>query len=103
MYAIIQHGGKQFKVSEGDVVRMERIQATSGDVVSAEKVLFVADGEDIKIGRPTVDGAKVSLKVQEHGKGVKLRIFTYKAKKGYRRRQGHRQPYTDVLIEKIDA
>ncbi len=103
MYAVIQNGGKQFKVSEGDVVRMERIHADIDSVVEAEKVLMIANGTDVQIGQPIVEGAKVTLKVTSHGKGEKVKIFKYKPKTGYRKRQGHRQPYTEVVVEKIEA
>lgn len=103
MYAVIQNGGKQFKVAEGDVVRMERINADVDSVVEAEQVLMIADGSDVKVGKPVVEGAKVTLKVAGHGKGEKVKIFKYKPKAGYRKRQGHRQPYTEVVVEKIEA
>ena len=103
MYAVIQNGGKQFKVAEGDVVRMEKINADVDSVVEAEQVLMVAEGSDVKVGKPVVEGAKVTLKVTAHGKGEKVKIFKYKPKTGYRKRQGHRQPYTEVVVEKIEA
>ena len=103
MYAIIENGGKQYKVSEGDTLRLEKLDVDVDSVVDAEKVLFINDGSGIKVGTPTVDGAKVSLKVVEHGKGKKIVVYKFKAKKNYRRKQGHRQPYTDVVVEKIQG
>ena len=103
MYAVIENGGKQYRVSEGDVIRMELIKAEPGDVVDADKVLMVQTGEGVKIGQPVVEGASVSLKIQQHGKGEKVIVYKYMAKKDYRKKQGHRQPYTEVLVEKIEA
>lgn len=103
MYAIIETGGKQYRVSEGDVIRVEKLDAPVGETVLAEKVLAVGNGDDLKVGTPVVEGAKVSLKVQNHGKGEKIIVFKYKPKKNYRRKQGHRQPYTEVLVEKIEG
>lgn len=103
MYAIIQTGGKQYRVSEGDVVSIEKVEAGLGEQVSFDIVLTVVNGEKVQIGRPFVDGAKVIAKVVEHGKGKKILVFKYKAKSNYRRRQGHRQPFTKVVIEKINA
>lgn len=103
MYAIIKTGGKQYKVSEGDEIIIEKLEVAEGDSVTFEEVLSVVDGENIKIGQPKVEGAKVSAKVVKNGKGPKIRIFKYKHKTNYRRRQGHRQPFTKVKIEKIEG
>ena len=103
MYAIIKTGGKQYKVSEGDEIIIEKLEVAEGDAVTFEEVLSVVDGENIKIGQPKVEGAKVSGKVVKNGKGPKIRIFKYKHKTNYRRRQGHRQPFTKVKIEKIEG
>ena len=103
MYAIIKTGGKQYKVSEGDEIIVEKLEVAEGDEVTFEEVLSVVDGENVKIGQPKVEGAKVSAKVVKNGKGPKIRIFKYKHKTNYRRRQGHRQPFTKVKIEKIEG
>ena len=101
MYAIIVTGGKQYKVSEGDTIFVEKLGLEADEKVTFDNVLAIGDGDDAVFGTPNVDGAKVEGKVVKNGKGKKIRIFKYKAKKGYRRRQGHRQPYTQVAIEKI--
>ena len=93
MQAIIVTGGKQYNVSEGDV--------NAGDAVVFDQVLAIVDGENTKFGTPVVEGAKVDATVVKNGKGKKIRIFKYTPKKGYRKRQGHRQPYTKVEIGKI--
>ena len=103
MYAIIETGGKQYKVTEGDTLFIEKLPAEAGDTVTFDKVLAVLDGEKATFGAPVVEGAKVSASVVKNGKGKKIRIFKYNPKKGYRRRQGHRQPYTKVTIGKIEA
>jgi large subunit ribosomal protein L21 len=102
MYAIIQTGGKQYRVSEGDVLSIEKLTAAEGEEVVFDQVLTVVSDGDIKIGKPVVEGAKVTAKVVEHGKGEKILVFKYKAKSNYRKRQGHRQPYTKVEISKIE-
>ena len=102
MYAIINTGGKQYVVEEGKVISIEKLDVEEGAEVTFDEVLLVS-GDDVKIGQPNVAGAKVTGKVLEQGKERKIRIFKYKAKSNYRRRQGHRQPFTKVKIEKIEA
>ena len=103
MYAIIETGGKQYKVAEGDTLFIEKLPVEANDTVKFDKVLAVLDGENTKFGAPVVEGASVEATVVKNGKGKKIRIFKYNAKKGYRKRQGHRQPYTKVEITKINA
>ena len=100
MYAIIATGGKQYRVSEGDVLYIEKIDAEVGSTVSFD-VLLVEDNGDVKVGTPVVEGVKVEGKVEAQTRGEKIIVFKYKAKKNYRRKQGHRQPYTKVEITKI--
>lgn len=102
MYAIIKTGGKQYVAEEGKVISIEKLDVEEGAEVTFDEVLLVS-GDDVKIGAPNVAGAKVTGKVLEQGKERKIRIFKYKAKSNYRRRQGHRQPFTKVKIEKIEA
>ncbi|MBQ2887696.1 MAG: 50S ribosomal protein L21 [Firmicutes bacterium] len=103
MYAIIETGGKQYRVNQGDVLNVELLDAEVGSVVEAAKVLAVGEGESLQVGSPVVAGASVSLKVLEHGKGKKVVVFHYKAKKNIRKKNGHRQPYTKVQVEAINA
>ena len=103
MYAIIRSGGKQYKVSEGDSIRVELLNTEAGGNVSLDDVLSVHDGKKMIIGRPTVDGAKVEAKVVRQGRGPKIRIYKFRRRKGFARRQGHRQDYTELLIEKISV
>ena len=103
LYAIIKTGGKQYKVAEGSEVIIEKLDAEEGSSVTFEEVLAVGEGAELKIGRPFVEGAKVTATVVKNGKGPKIRIFKYKHKTNYRRRQGHRQPFTKVKIDKIEA
>ena len=101
MYAIIESCGKQYKVSEGDVVFFEKLDAEEGKKVSFDKVILVSDDKKVEVGAPYVKDVKVEGKVVEHGKGKKIIVYKYKAKKNYRRTQGHRQPFTKVEITKI--
>ena len=103
MNAIIVTGGKQYKVSEGDVVFIEKLDQNAGDTVKFDQVLAIIDGENATFGTPVVEGASMEATVEKNGKGKKIRIFKYNAKKGYRKRQGHRQPYTKVTITKISV
>ena len=103
MYAVIENGGKQYKVAVGDTVDVERFEASVDDVVELDKVLMVADGENVLVGHPVLGEAKVSATVVEHGLGRKVIVFKYRPKQRYRRKQGHRQPYTRLRIDKIEA
>ena len=101
MYAIIESCGKQYKVSEGDVVFFEKLDTEEGKKVTFKDVVLVSDDKKVEVGAPYVKGAKVEGKVVEHGKGKKKIVYKYKAKKNYRRTQGHRQPYTKVEVTSI--
>ena len=103
MHAIIETGGKQYKVAEGDVIFVEKIEAEAGAAITFDTVLAVIDGEKATFGTPVVEGASVAATVVKNGKGKKIMIFKYTPKKGYRKRQGHRQPYTKVQIGAIKA
>ncbi len=102
MYAIIATGGKQYKVSEGDVIRVEKLGVEAGETYTFDQVLAVSD-DGMKVGNPTVEGATVDATVMENGKGKKVIVYKYKPKKGYHRKNGHRQQYTAVKIDKINA
>ncbi|MBQ9737210.1 MAG: 50S ribosomal protein L21 [Clostridia bacterium] len=103
MYAIIETGGKQYKVSEGDVIFVEKLGAEEGAAVTIDKVLVVANDADVKVGAPYVEGASVEAVAVKNGKEKKIIVYKYKAKKGYHKKQGHRQPYTKLEIKKINA
>jgi len=103
MYAIIETGGKQYRVTEGDVVSIEKLIVEPGQEITFDKVLVLGDGETAQIGTPYVEAAQVFGRVVENGKGQKVIIFKYKSKKDYRKKQGHRQPYTMVEITGIGA
>jgi large subunit ribosomal protein L21 len=104
MYAVVLTGGKQYRVQEGDVLFVERLDAEVDSTVELEDILAVSkENGELVIGKPVVEGAKVVAKVLEQGKAKKVIVFKYKAKKDYRRKQGHRQPYTKIVVEKINA
>ncbi len=102
MFAIIETGGKQVKVEQGQTIWVEKINAEEGATFTFDKVLLVG-GESVKVGSPVVEGATVTAKVEKHGRGKKVTVFKYKPKKNYKRKQGHRQPYTRLTIEAINA
>jgi large subunit ribosomal protein L21 len=103
MYAIIETGGKQYKVQAGDVLFIEKLNANEGDSITFDRVLAVSNEGGLTTGSPLLAGASVTGKVEKHVKGEKIIVFKYKAKKNYKRKQGHRQPYTKVTIENIKA
>ena len=103
MYAIVETGGKQYKVAEGDVLFIEKLVAEDGAEVTFDKVLLVSKENGVVVGSPVVAGATVTANVLKHGKAKKIIVFKYKSKKNYRRKAGHRQPYTQVQIAKINA
>ena len=102
-YAVILTGGKQYRVAEGDVVFIEKLDTDAGESVKFDKVLAVIDGENAVFGKPVIEGATVTANVVKNGRSPKIRVYKMKPKKGYRRTQGHRQPYTKVQIETINA
>ena len=103
MHAIIETGGKQYKVAEGDTLFIEKLPVEAGESLTFDKVLAIIDGDNATFGTPVVNGAKVDASVVKNGKGKKIMVFKYNPKKGYRKRQGHRQPYTKVTIGKISV
>ena len=102
MYAVIATGGKQYKVSEGDVIRVEKLGVEADEKVTFDQVLLVSD-QDVKVGDPTVAGASVEATVLGNGRAKKVIVYKYKRKTGYHKKNGHRQAYTEVKIEKINA
>lgn len=101
MYAVIAAGGKQYRVAPGDVLRVEKLDAEQGASVDFDSVLLVANGEDVKIGAPHIEGGKVAATVKGHGRGGKIEIIKFKRRKHHRKQQGHRQHYTEVEIGEI--
>ena len=102
-HAVIVTGGKQYRVAEGDVVFVEKLNVAAGEKVTFDRVLAVVDGENASFGAPVIEGASVTANVVKNGKSPKVRVYKMKPKKGYRRTQGHRQPYTKLQIEAINA
>jgi len=103
MYAVIQTGGKQYRVSEGTTLKVEKLTVDEGSSFELDKVLMIADGDDVKIGAPYVDGSKVTATVKSHGRGKKVHIIKFKRRKHHLKRQGHRQSYTEIEVTGISA
>jgi len=103
MYAVIETGGKQYRVSEGQSIKVEKLNADEGSSVDLDKVLLVANGDDIKVGAPYLDGGKVTATVKAHGRGKKIRIIKFRRRKHHQKEQGHRQHYTELEITGIAA
>ena len=103
MFAVFMSGGKQHRVNEGDVLKLERLNAEPGDEVVFDKVLLVAEGDEVNVGQPYVEGGRISARVLGHDRGSKIRVIKFKRRKNYLRRQGHRQWYTQVRITGIMA
>ncbi len=101
MYAVIVSGGKQYKVAEGESLQVEKIDAEEGASIDIDKVLMVANGDDVKIGAPYVEGGKVTATIKAHGRGKKVTIIKFQRRKHYRRKQGHRQSFTEIEITSI--
>ncbi|MEE4382109.1 MAG: 50S ribosomal protein L21 [Pseudomonadales bacterium] len=101
MFAVIESGGKQHRVQEGEVLRLEKLEAAAGDAVTFEKVLMVGEGDDVAVGTPFVDGGRVTAEVLGHGKADKITVIKFKRRKNYHRKRGHRQPYTEVRVTGI--
>jgi large subunit ribosomal protein L21 len=102
MYAVIKAGGKQYRVAPGQNIKIEQVQADVGATIVLDQVLMVADGEAVKVGTPTLSGAKVSATVVAHGRGPKVRIFKMRRRKHYQKTQGHRQNYTEIRVDAIN-
>ena len=103
MYAVIKTGGKQYRVKEGDTLKIEKLELETGSAVDFDQVLLVANGEDVKVGAPLVEGAKVSAEVVNHGRGDKVTIIKFRRRKHSMKRQGHRQWFTEIKITGIQA
>ncbi len=103
MYAVIKTGGKQYRVEEGEFLRVEKLDAEAGDKVELAEVLMLVDGDDVQIGAPVIEGAVVNATVREQGRGEKVKIIKFRRRKHYRRQAGHRQSYTEILIDSISA
>ncbi|NLF45078.1 MAG: 50S ribosomal protein L21 [Syntrophomonadaceae bacterium] len=104
MYAIMKTGGKQYKVGEGNIIKVEKLPAEVGEKITFEEIIFLTDGEgNVKIGDPHISGAKVIAEVLEQGRDKKIVVYKYKRRKNYHKKQGHRQPFTKIKIEKIES
>ena len=103
MYAVIKTGGKQYRIAPGEEIRVEKLPGNVGDRITFEEVLLTSDGDNVKVGKPFLENAKVLARITGHGKGRKVVVFKYKKRKGYRRKRGHRQHYSLVRVENIEG
>jgi len=103
MYAVFTTGGKQYRATKGDVLRVEKLDAEKGSTIELDQVLLVGEGEDVRVGTPTVDGGKVTAEVVDHGRGDKVRIIKFKRRKHHMKQMGHRQYYTELKITGIEG
>ena len=103
MYAVVETGGKQYRVQEGDTIFVEKLSGESGNNITLDKVLLISNDGEIKVGKPVLEGASVEAEILEQGKAKKIIVFKYKSKKDYRKKQGHRQPYTKLKINSING
>ncbi len=103
MYAVIESGGKQHRVEPGEVLKLEKLNASEGDTIDFDNVMMIGEGSDVKIGAPYVDGGKVTAEIVSHGRGKKITIIKMKRRKHYRRQAGHRQSYTEIKIKEISG
>ncbi len=103
MYAVIQNGGKQYRVSTGEEVKLEKIEGAPGDTITFDRVLITSDGEETRVGKPYLENTRVVGQITAQGKNRKVVVFKYKRRKGYRRKRGHRQDFTLVRVENIEA
>lgn len=103
MYAVIKTGGKQYKVSEGQTLKVEKLNADEGSTIDLNEVLMIADGDDVKVGTPVLEGSKVTATIASHGRGKKVSIVKFRRRKHHRKQMGHRQSYTEIKIDKITA
>jgi len=103
MYAVIKTGGKQYRVSSGDLLKVEKLDGNVGDTIAFDKVLMTSDGDDVNLGKPYLEDIQVNGRIAEHGKDKKVVVFKYKKRKGYRKKRGHRQDFSLIKIEDIGA
>ena len=103
MYAVIKTGGKQYKVAEGEYLKVEKLEGNEGDAIELDQVLMIADGANLKIGNPTIDGGKVTATIKSHGRGKKVEIMKFRRRKHHQKRTGHRQSYTEITITGISG
>jgi len=103
VYAVVETSGKQYKVSAGEIIDVDKLSLEVGEKIELDRVLLVADGEDVRVGQPVIEGAKVVATVTAHGKGPKIIVFKYRPRQRYRRKRGHRQAYTRLMIDEIVA